>query len=108
MNPADGYGITQGKWLCKNKELFESYGINDVDYDKLGMFEKVITYEELAVDNTKRREDKQKKYLKEAAFNIRVKEYLYELYKIIKKSKIITTVKYWNICLKYYFYYKFK
>lgn len=33
-----GYGITQRKWLPKNKELFEKYGI-EVDFEKLGWFE---------------------------------------------------------------------
>lgn len=34
----DGYGITLRKWLPKNVELFEEYGIN-VNYDRLGMFD---------------------------------------------------------------------
>ncbi len=111
MNPVDGFGITQGKWLHKNKELFESYGINNVDYANLGVFDKVITYEDISADNTKRREEEKKKrqkYLKKASLPIRIKEYLYEKYKIIKKSKIITTFNYWKICLKYFIYYKFK
>ena len=32
-----GYGIKQGKWLLKNKELFEKYDI-DVDFDKRGFY----------------------------------------------------------------------
>lgn len=31
-----GYGISQGKWLPKNKELFDMYGI-DVDFSSLGI-----------------------------------------------------------------------
>lgn len=33
-----GYGITQKKWLPKNKELFEKYGIT-VNFENLGWFE---------------------------------------------------------------------
>ena len=33
----DGYGITESKWLPKNKELFEKYGI-PVNYDNLGWY----------------------------------------------------------------------
>lgn len=32
---SDGYGITESKWLPKNKELFDKYGI-DVNYENLG------------------------------------------------------------------------
>ncbi len=32
-----GYGITRGKWLPKNVELFEKHGI-DVDFEKLGIW----------------------------------------------------------------------
>ena len=31
----EGYGISQGKWLPNNKQLFEKYGI-EVDYSRLG------------------------------------------------------------------------
>ena len=51
---------------------------------------------------------KQKKYLKEENLTVRVKEYLYDKYKIIKKSKIITSFKYWKSCLEYLIYYAFK
>ncbi len=34
---SDGYGITEGKWLPRNKELFEKHGIT-VDYDRLGWY----------------------------------------------------------------------
>ncbi len=40
LNPALGYGIFRGKWLKKNQELFEQYGI-DVNYDNLGMWEEL-------------------------------------------------------------------
>lgn len=35
---AEGYGITEGKWLPKNKELFDRYGIK-VDFERLGWYE---------------------------------------------------------------------
>lgn len=34
---SEGYGITESKWLPKNKELFEKHGI-DVDFEKLGWY----------------------------------------------------------------------
>lgn len=36
---SEGYGITQRKWLPKNKELFSKYNIH-VDFDRLGILEK--------------------------------------------------------------------
>ncbi len=38
IKPALGYGIFQGKWLRKNPELFEKYGIK-VDFDKRGFID---------------------------------------------------------------------
>ena len=38
VNIAEGYGITESKWLPKNKELFDQYGIQ-VDYNRLGWYE---------------------------------------------------------------------
>ena len=38
VNIAEGYGITESKWLPKNKELFDQYGIH-VDFDRLGWYE---------------------------------------------------------------------
>ena len=35
---SEGYGITESKWLPKNQELFEKYGIQ-VDFDRLGWYE---------------------------------------------------------------------
>ena len=37
VNIAEGYGITESKWLPKNKDLFERYGI-EVNYDRLGWY----------------------------------------------------------------------
>lgn len=34
---SEGYGITGGGWLPKNRELFEKHGI-DVDYERLGWY----------------------------------------------------------------------
>lgn len=34
---SEGYGITGGKWLHKNKELFEKHGIQ-VDFENLGWY----------------------------------------------------------------------
>lgn len=35
---SEGYGLTGGKWLPKNKELFEKHGIT-VNFDRLGWYE---------------------------------------------------------------------
>ena len=37
VNIAEGYGITESKWLPKNKELFDQYGIK-VNYENLGWY----------------------------------------------------------------------
>lgn len=108
MNPADGYGITQGKWLCKNKELFELYGINNVNYGNLGLLEEV-TYEDLSrKDNEKNsiKAEQQKQYLKNEMFTVRVKEALYQLKKKAEKLKVNQQIKYCKLCVKYFIYYK--
>ncbi len=38
VNIAEGFGITEGKWLPRNKELFDRYGI-DVNYKRLGILD---------------------------------------------------------------------
>ena len=38
IDPKTGYGISRGKWLPKNRELFERYGI-EVDFSALGTLE---------------------------------------------------------------------
>ena len=38
MKVEQGYGITRGKWLPKNVELFEKYGIQ-INYERLGFLE---------------------------------------------------------------------
>lgn len=40
LNPELGYGIFRGKWLKKNQELFERYGI-EVDYSNLGVWDEL-------------------------------------------------------------------
>ncbi len=47
-----GYGITKRKWLPKNKELFDKYGI-EVDFDNLGVYDE-------SVDGTSVHQKKQK------------------------------------------------
>lgn len=43
--PSEGYGITQKKWLPKNKELFSKYNIH-VNFSTLGFLEKSNTQKE--------------------------------------------------------------
>ena len=89
MNPKDGYGITQGKWLCRNQELFESNGIFDVNYNNLGVFESETSYETISTqsrNNSKITKAKQKEFLKTQPISVRIKEILYSLYKIFKNN----------------------
>ena len=58
MNPVDGYGITQGKWLCKNQELFEANGIYGINYDNLGVFEQETSYEKIQEESQQATERK--------------------------------------------------
>ena len=111
MNPADGYGITQGKWLSKNRELFESHGVLNVNYENLGVIEEKITYEDIqdnSIQNGKNRLVQQKQLLKQEKLYVRFKEYLYMLYKSLKKTKFFKKMDYYKVCMKYFFYYKLK
>lgn len=106
MNPVDGYGITQGKWLCKNKELFETHGIYNVDYDNLGVFEKTVSYEDLSEKKTKNKANIKNTTFKDEKLKVRLKESIYTLYKNIKKTGFIKKISYYKICFKYFIYYK--
>ena len=109
MNPKDGFGITGGKWLNKNQEFFESKGIFGINYDNLGIYEKTVTYDSIQEDNREQQiknKLKQKEILKKQKLWIRLKEFLYENVKKIRKSLIAKKMKYISVCIKYYFYYK--
>lgn len=110
MNPADGYGITNGKWLCKNKELFESYGILGINYDNLGVFDEQVTYEDISANNVQRKKREKyhrKEILTEEKLSIRIKECIYQAYKSVKKSRLMKNIEYIKKCVKYFWYYKF-
>lgn len=109
MNPKDGYGITGGKWLNKNREFFESKGIFDVNYDNLGVFEDSITYDIIQNKNRERQKEKrleQKKKLKNQNIVLRIKEFIYVFFKKIRKSFLGKKINYMIISVKYFFYYK--
>ncbi len=111
MNPKSGYGITQGKWLCKNKELFESNGVYNVNYDNLGVFEKTTSYKEIqnkSREEIKNKLEQRKQALKQEKLVVQIREYMYDLYKRIKKNKIYKKIKYYKVCLKFFIYYKFR
>lgn len=111
VNPADGYGIMQGKWLRKNRELFEANGIYGVNYDNLGVFETDTSYEEARDESLRKkakREADQKEYLKSQKLSVRIKENAYNLYKRIKKSFIANKIAYWKTCVRYFKYYRKK
>lgn len=64
-----GYGITQGQWLPRNKELFEKFGI-DVNFDNLGINYKL--YED-ANSSTKIIKPKRSRNLIEVLYEIKKK-----------------------------------
>ena len=89
MNPADGLGITEGKWLNGNKILFEKYGITDVDFEKIGFFEKTITYDEI---KAKRKQD----HLASLKGIKKIREKIYNSLRGVKKKiKIKQKLKNW-------------
>lgn len=58
VNPRFGYGITGGKWLNKNEELFEKYNLN-VNMQKLGVFAEEMSYKKISrTYNDNKKEDK--------------------------------------------------
>lgn len=109
MNPIDGYGITLGKWLPKNKELFEKNGIYGINYNNLGVFEEETSYEkiqnEIQQENQKRKIE-QKATLKKQKISVRMKEFLYNFYKAFKKSLVAKKIRHMMTCIKYLVYYK--
>ncbi len=111
MNPIDGYGITQGKWLRKNKELFEANGIYGVNYDNLGVFETDISYEKIQNDNRnagREKSSEHKEYIKKQKLSVRIKEEIYDLYKKLKKSFFAKKISYLRMCIKYFVHYRKK
>lgn len=106
MNPVDGYGITYGKWLNKNKELFEAHGIYNVDYDNLGVFEETVTYEDFSGKKTKNKVNIKNAAFKDEKLKVRLKESVYILYKNFKKTGFIKKISHCKICFKYFIYYK--
>ena len=48
VNPESDYGIVRGKWLSKNKGLFEKHDIS-VNYDNLGFINETVSYESLGL-----------------------------------------------------------
>lgn len=109
MNPSDGFGITAGKWLIRNRELFESYGISGVNYDNLGEFKTEMSYEDISEsdkrDNISRKKERER-LLKSQKLSVRIKEILYGLKKNVKKMKILKKAKHFKTCLEYFIYYK--
>lgn len=109
MNPIDGFGITQGKWLSKNRELFEANGIYGVNYDNLGVFETDISYESIQKkcrETKLNNEKKQKEFLKSQKLSVRVKEIIYNYYKKIKKGFLAKKIDYWKTCIRYFIHYR--
>ena len=99
INPADGIGITAGKWLKGNKILFEKYGINDVIFSNLGVFDKEITYTEL-------KKEKAKKQMESLSTAKKIKELIYNFIRDFKKKTKIKGIKLLKKHLKYWWYYK--
>lgn len=68
-----GYGITQGQWLPRNKDLFEKYGI-EVNFENLGINYQL--YEEANHPTKKNKKQKPKNLI----------EWLYNIKKTLKKQ----------------------
>lgn len=99
MNPADGLGITQRKWLKDNKILFEKYGINDVNFDNLGFFEERVTYKEI-------KEKKKKEQIESLNGVNKYKEIAYNFIRDFKKKKKIMCRWKLRQHIKIWWYYK--
>lgn len=73
-----GYGISEKKWLPKNKELFEKYQIT-VDFNNLGFIDEHTYQARIAFDKG------EKKILQNTKASYSLKENLYVIKKIIVK-----------------------
>jgi hypothetical protein len=83
---SEGYGITQRKWLPKNKELFDKYNIN-VNFDNLGFLEKTSSTDK----NQSREKDKKSK--KQTAILRRLRKYKKRLKKWFRYLKDLLFIK---------------
>ncbi len=70
-----GYGISGGKWLPKNKELFEKYGI-EVDFERLGFLELDENYKRIE-NNTQKKHNFIKVFLSKTKKKLRKFRSLY-------------------------------
>ncbi len=111
MDPKDGYGITQGKWLIKNKPFFESKGIFGVNYNRLGMFDETTSYEQIReeyINGAEKRKAKRKKEIEALSGIKKIKEILYDKVHFIKTKFRSPQVSYIKKCVYYWFYYKIR
>lgn len=51
INPKYGYGITAGKWLNKNEELFKKHSV-DVNFNNIGVMKSDVTYSSLRIQRS--------------------------------------------------------
>lgn len=83
VDPIHGYAINGGKWLPKNKELFEKYGI-EVDFDELGINYQL--YEDANNPKREKQEIKQDLDLRERLYNIKK-------WPKTQKKKLVKTIR---------------
>ena len=81
---SEGYGITQRKWLPKNKELFEKYNIK-VNFDGLGILEKKSSAQS---EKSKEKNGKKQNYFKR-----RILKYKKRLNKILRYIEDLLYIK---------------
>ena len=103
INPKCGFGITGGKWLNKNKQFFESMGINTVNYKRLGVMETPETYKQLEEKRKKKELTNYRNILRTRNLIGIIKEFTYISIKKVKRLfKVDLIVK----IMKYRKYYK--
>lgn len=99
MNPADGIGITAGKWLKGNTLLFEKYGIENVNFENMGLFNKEVNYDEL-------NQEKQNNLINSLKGFAKFKELVYISIRKFKKRTKLIGIKELKKHIKYWWYYK--
>ena len=93
IEPKYGYGISRGKWLPKNVELFQKFNV-DVDFSNIGILsvdewlQWVETYEGKSKTQSSKREHRSKKQIIALLFT-NPKEFFAIIRRVFKKIKMI-------------------
>lgn len=97
LDHACGIGITSKKWLINSKAFFESMGINDINYDRLGVLEdksRVEKKPKIEIKNEIKKLGFRQLFYNKVTHPIKLKiRHIWILQDIINFKKYI---KYWN------------